>query len=536
MQDNIRFDRLWARAVAIFTVLFLGWFILQEWRGFEPFFRLLWDAVMSTPSAIAYIVNYYGDVETSALFASLGIGAVFGGLVTAFVFVKRQKIITVPRILPGAFWSGVAVAAVFFLFEASMAIVLLSLLVGVVVASYLLDIDTRLFLSKETRQALGTPTARRWMWRGLAVGAIAGAVGSQLLVVPTRHCTFAGDVDPTARWMGYAITLIGALVVLIPAWTFTLRRRGKSTDSTSGYFKGWSTPLLLLVPTLLSLLVFLYYPSFRIAAQSLLRERRGRGAEPTFDCLNNYVNLMNDSVYQNSFMTTITVTVAVVVLSMSVALLIALLASQRVRGANVYRTLLIWPYALSPVVTAAIFISMFRDDRSGLINHMLNSIGADTVRWITDATVAPWVLIAAAVYNILGFNIIFYVAGLQNVPRDLLEAAQIDGANVLQRFFKITIPLLSPYTFFLLVANVTYSFYGIYGVIDTLFPGGGPLLADGQSRAANVLIYKVYEDTFRSGAIQLGNVAAQSIVLFVLVAGITLLQFRYLETRVTYAD
>src|SRR5690606_34601027 len=104
------------------------------------------------------------------------------------------------------------------------------------------------------------------------------------------------------------------------------------------------------------------------------------------------------------------------------------------RGASIYRTLLIWPYALSPVVTAAIFISMFRDDRSGLINHIFYTLGMDSVRWITDASVASWVLVCTAVYNILGFNILFYVAGLQNIPKDLLEAAQIDGATIVQRF------------------------------------------------------------------------------------------------------
>ncbi len=225
------------------------------------------------------------------------------------------------------------------------------------------------------------------------------------------------------------------------------------------------------------------------------------------------------------------VTVAVVLLGMSAALSIAVLASQKVHGAVIYRTLLIWPYALSPVVMGVIFLTMFQTN-SGLINHIFG-LDAD---WLTDEQLAPLVIVFASVWNILGFNVLFYIAGLQNIPEDLLEAAEIDGANWITRFFRITFPLLSPFTFFLLITNVTYSFYGIYGAVDTLTQGGPPLGPGGQDGGAtNVLIYKLYQDAFSPGS-PAGAAAAQALILFLLVAGLTLVQFRYLERRVVYAD
>ncbi len=536
MQDNVRFDRWWARIVGAFVIVFLGWFLLQEWRGLVPLAEFIVGAIIAIPDAIGNIITYYGTVSPIPLLISLLIGAAFGVLMTTYVYLVRRGYITPPRLMAASVWMAFIAGAFAVLNSASIGLVLLSFAGVLIVVNIIRDKQTRDLFSGQTLKTLTTPIARSLVLRGVILGAVVGAIGAQVLNAPLQHCTFEPEADAMTRWMGYGLTIISAFILLVPMWALTLRGKNRRTSSQAGYFRGRGLPLLLLAPTLLSLLVFLYYPTFQIAAQSLLRVRRGRNVEPVFDCLSNYVSLLNNNVYQTSFFTTVTVTVAIVIFSMTIALLVALLAAQKVRGASIYRTLLIWPYALSPVVTAAIFISMFRDDRSGLINHILYTLGVDTVRWITDASVAPWVLIGAAVYNILGFNIIFYVAGLQNVPKDLLEAAQIDGANIFQRFLRITIPLLSPYTFFLLVANITYSFYGIYGVIDTLFPGGGPLLADGQSRAANVLIYKVYEDSFRSGATQLGDVAAQSMILFLLVASITLLQFRYIESRVTYAD
>jgi sn-glycerol 3-phosphate transport system permease protein len=294
-------------------------------------------------------------------------------------------------------------------------------------------------------------------------------------------------------------------------------------------------PYLFLAPTLLSLLLFLYYPSVQTVTLSLLARRRPLPQE-RFVCLGNYVTLVQDAIYQNSFFITFLMTFAIVLIAMSLALGIATLASQKVRGASVYRTLLIWPFALSPVVSGAIFLAMFREGGSGLINYVLQNTLGISASWLRDTSLAPWVIVLASVWNILGFNILFYVAGLQNVPVDLLEAAQIDGANRLQRFFRITFPLLAPFSFFLLITNVTYSFYGIYGAVDTLTQGGPPLGAGGAlGGATDVLIYKLYSDAFSPGG-SIGSAAAQAVVLFLIVAGLTMLQFRYIEQRITYAE
>jgi sn-glycerol 3-phosphate transport system permease protein len=372
----------------------------------------------------------------------------------------------------------------------------------------------------------------RLMGLSLLVGGIGGALGSQLLNLPLQHCTYAPDMDRLQQIMGVVVTAVSTLFILLPLWTI-INRRGVIEDrSTAGYFR---SPILFLAPTLLSLLLFLYYPGLQTVTLSL-NMRRFPLPQEKFVCLNNYVSLAQDQIYQNSFITTFLIMIAVVLISMALALGIATLASQKIQGARLYRTLLIWPFALSPVVAGTIFLAMFREGSSGLINYLLERSFGVTLSWLRDPALAPWVIVFASVWNIMGFNILFYIAGLQNIPLDLLEAAQIDGANKPQRFFRITFPLLAPFTFFLLVTNVTYSFYGIYGAVDTLTQGGPPLGAGGaQGGATNVLIYKLYEDAFNPGS-PIGMAAAQALILFLMVAGITLLQFRFVERRITYSE
>jgi sn-glycerol 3-phosphate transport system permease protein len=373
-------------------------------------------------------------------------------------------------------------------------------------------------------------------WRIIAAGTIGGAIGSQLLTYPTRHCTYLADAETGERWIGVAITAVGAAIITLTAWMLAGRRLPRAR-ATSGYYKGISLPLLFLFPTLLSLIVFLYYPATQIVTLSLNAQPAGLPVE-RFVCLANYIDLPTDPIYRSSFVTTLTFTMLITAFSMAIALGIALLASQKVRGASLYRPLLIWPYALSPVVTAVIFQGLFREGRAGLINTGLYEVLGTTLDWLTDPQLAPITVIAAAVWNALGFNILFYIAGLQNVPKDLLEAAQIDGANRFQRFVRITLPMLSPFTFFLLVTNITFSFYGIYGAIDTLTQGGPPLFSETgtvEGYATGVLIYRMYEDAFRTPGAPAGAAAAQALILFLLVAAITVIQFRYLERRVTYS-
>ncbi|NJL95850.1 MAG: sugar ABC transporter permease [Anaerolineae bacterium] len=277
----------------------------------------------------------------------------------------------------------------------------------------------------------------------------------------------------------------------------------------------------------------MYYPASQILTLSL-RARIRPLPQERFVCLQNYVNLVDDAKYSNSFMVTLFITAMVVLFSLAISLGIATLASQKIKYRALYRTLLIWPYAVSPVVTGVIFLSMFRSGSSGILNYALATTLGISPDWLTDRDLAPWVIIAASVWNILGFNILFYIAGLQNIPQDLLEAASLDGANRAQRFFRITFPLLSPFTFFLLITNVTFSFYGIYGVVDTLTQGGPPLGPAGvDGGATDVLIYRLYEEAFSSGG-QAGFAAAQAVILFLMVAGLTILQFKSIDRRVTY--
>lgn len=369
--------------------------------------------------------------------------------------------------------------------------------------------------------------------RGIALGGLVGGLGSQFLVLPTQHCTYTPETPPIQVIMGVFLAIFGSVIALIPLWTWL--RGGVSHAGTSGFFRSRTLPYLFLLPMVLNLLLFLYYPSIQTVTLSLF-SRRFPLPQERFVCLNNYTALAEDVIYRNSFIITFVIMFAVVVFSLGIALGIALLASQKVRYANVYRTLLIWPFALSPVVAGAIFLAMFREGNTGLINALLNALTGTTVSWLRDANLARVAIVAAAVWNILGFNVLFYIAGLQNVPKDLLEAASIDGANRVQRFWRITLPMLAPFTFFLLVTNVTYAFYGIYGAVDTLTSGGPPLGAAGSlGGATSVLIYKLYEDAFNPGS-PIGLAGAQAVILFLLVASLTVLQFRTLESRITYSE
>lgn len=534
MGIRFRFDQWWAWGVALLSGAFSLWFIVVEREGLLRLLRFIGDGIAAIPGAIGNVVAYYAVVPVGPLVASLVVGGVFGAVTTALVYLSSRGVIAVPGPSARAVFAGAAAGVVAYVLGLALFYAFVLSMVVALIAGYVLQAEVRAFLSGATLRRVMQADALRLILQGLGVGLLAGAIGAQILATPMQHCTYTGEVAPIEQQIGLFVTAVSALLVLIPVWTVALRRgQRRSDEGTSGYFKGLLLPFAFLAPTLLSLIVFLYYPAVQVATLSLNRQRF---RNVNFVCLENYIDIAGDTIYQNSFMVTLLLMVAIVVFGMSIALSISLLASQNVRGASIYRTLLIWPYALSPVVVGAIFLAMFRQGRGGLINHVLYELTGETLNWLTDPNLAPWVIIFASVYNILGFNILFYVAGLQNVPKDLLEAAQIDGANVVQRFMRITFPLLSPFTFFLLVTNVTYAFYGIYGAVDTLTQGGPPLgVAGGDGGATEVLIFKLYEDSFMSGA-QLGSPAAQSIVLFLLVAGMTLIQFRFVESRVTYSS
>jgi sn-glycerol 3-phosphate transport system permease protein len=361
----------------------------------------------------------------------------------------------------------------------------------------------------------------------LMVGAAAGAIGSLVFMLPLNFCTFEPERAPLDAALGLILIVVGMAIVIVPARWLTTRLRHHESLVTEaarpGTFRGTWIPALLLAPTLIILALFLYYPSLDTLRLSTLLYRLG-APRSAFVCVDNFTRLV-DPGYFKSVLTTFGMSFAIVVIGLGLGLLIASAAYQPVRGARIYRTLLIWPYAISPVVAGIIFSLMF-NPAGGLINNFWEGLFGVTIPWLNNPTYAPWAVIIASVWKSLGFNILFYIAGLQNVPGDLLEAASIDGANRIQRFFRVTFPLLSPITFFLVITNVTYAFFETVGTLVYLTGGAGPL------DSTNTLMFRIYQLGIRNN--DMGKAAAQSIVLFMIVIGLTLIQFRTASNRVTY--
>ncbi|MGE5865492.1 MAG: sn-glycerol-3-phosphate ABC transporter permease UgpA, partial [Rhizobacter sp.] len=239
--------------------------------------------------------------------------------------------------------------------------------------------------------------------------------------------------------------------------------------------------------------------------------------------LENFQRLFADDTYVASFKTTAVFSVLVAGLGLSLSLLLAVFADRVVRGALVYRTLLIWPYAVAPAVAGVLWLFMFAPS-IGIVSYALNAIG---FQWnhLLDSDHAMALIVAAAVWKQISYNFLFFVAGLQSIPKSLIEAAAIDGARPWRRFWTIQFPLLSPTTFFLLVINVVYAFFETFAIVDASTQGG-------PGRDTAILVYKVYYDGFK--AMDLGGSAAQSVVLMVIVVALTVVQFRFVEKKVNY--
>ncbi len=407
---------------------------------------------------------------------------------------------------------------------------------------------------------------------GALLGAAAGVLGPQVFMAPIEYCALNPEhhVFFTLHLFNQSIQVNAVLVLAVilmslGTWALLLlfnwghrQLRESGTllpriDLPSGAFRGWgATPWLLLAPTLIVLLLFTYYPALNTLNLSTQLARLGAPRTVPV-CLDNFATLVTgprqnaeyyvfsdivsrdetrsfvafgsqNAAYFDHLVTSFFLSVFIVLFANTFSLLVALAAYQPVRGARVYRTLLIWPYALSAVVSGIVFYNLF-NPLSGLINHLLGLLGLPAVDWLLNPTIAPWVVVIAATWNVLGFNLLFYIAGLQNVPKDLLEAAAIDGANVFQRFWSITVPMLSPFIFFLVFTNLTYSFFDLFGLIDNLTAGG-------PTGSTTNLIYDVYVTGIQDK--DLGRAAAQSLVLLMIVIGLTALQFRVLGRRVNY--
>jgi sn-glycerol 3-phosphate transport system permease protein len=288
-------------------------------------------------------------------------------------------------------------------------------------------------------------------------------------------------------------------------------------------FKGKWLPWLFLLPTLVILTVFLYYPVIQTFRLSTYRVAF-LGLKTQFIGLENFADLFQDPGYLHTLQATAVITVAVVIGGLGLSLAIAMVANRKIRGASIYRILLIWPFALSPAVAGVIFLFMFSPG-FGAISYTLFRITGLELNWLGEPGLAVALIIAASIWKNLGYNVVFYLAALQNVNTEVLEAASIDGANSWRRFWGVTFALLSPMTFFLLITNITYSFFDLFGMID-LITKGGPL------NATNVMIYNLYRDGFEY--YKTGLAAAQSVILFAAVVGLTIIQFRTSGRRVYY--
>ena len=287
-------------------------------------------------------------------------------------------------------------------------------------------------------------------------------------------------------------------------------------------FKSTWLPWVLVAPQMLIVLVFFFWPASQAVYQSVLTED-AFGTSSEFVGLLNFERLWHDSTYLESFKTTALFSVLVAGCGLAIALLLAVMANGVIRAAATYKTLLIWPYAVAPVVAGVLWVFMFSSPM-GVISFALQSVG---VEWnhLLNSTHAMTLIVVAAIWKQISYNFLFFLAGLQSIPKSLLEAAAIDGASPTRRFWTIVFPLLSPTTFFLLVINVIYAFFDTFGIVDAATQGG-----PGKDTA--ILVYKVYFDGFK--AMDIGSSAAQSVVLMVIVVALTVLQFRFIEKKVNY--
>lgn len=287
-------------------------------------------------------------------------------------------------------------------------------------------------------------------------------------------------------------------------------------------FKGWRLPILLILPQAIVTAVFFFWPAGQAIYQSAFIADPF-GLKSQFVGFGNFEFLFSDPYYLESFRTTAVFSLLVTVVSMSAALWLALMADRIIKGSGTYRTLLIWPYAVAPAVAGVLWLFIFNPS-VGIASWYLEVLGYDWNHKLNEAQ-AMWLVVLASSWGRISYNFLFFLAGLQAVPRSVIEAAAIDGAHFWRRFWTIVFPLLSPTTFFLLVVNIVYAFFETFGVIHTITSGG-------PQQATTILVYKVFSDGFVGQ--DLGSSAAQSVVLLILVGILTVIQFKFIERKVHY--
>ena len=287
-------------------------------------------------------------------------------------------------------------------------------------------------------------------------------------------------------------------------------------------FRSAWLPWVLIAPQVVVIAVFFFWPAAQALLQSV-QQSNAFGTSVEFVGLENFRNLWNDPTYLASFFTTAVFSTLVAELGISISLMLAVFADRIVKGALVYKTLLIWPYAVAPAVAGVLWLFMFAPS-VGVVSFWLRSMGIDWNHLLNGGH-AMTLVVMAAVWKQISYNFLFFLAGLQSIPKSLIEAAAIDGARPWRRFWTIVFPLLSPTTFFLLVINIVYAFFDTFGIIDAATEGG-------PGKDTSILVYKVYYDGFK--AMDLGGSASQSVVLMVIVVALTVVQFRFVEKKVNY--
>jgi sn-glycerol 3-phosphate transport system permease protein len=287
-------------------------------------------------------------------------------------------------------------------------------------------------------------------------------------------------------------------------------------------FRSAWLPWVLLAPQLAVISVFFFWPAGQAILQSFqLQDAFGMSTE--WVGLDNFKALFAEKAYLESFKITALFSILVAVLGIGISLLLAVFADRIVKGALLYKTFLIVPYAVAPAVAGVLWLFMF-SPTLGVVAYALRHVGVEW-NYLLNTDHAIALIVFAAVWKQISYNFLFFLAGLQSIPKSLIEAAAIDGAGAWRRFWTIQFPLLSPTTFFLLVINMVYAFFDTFSIIDATTQGG-----PGQDTM--ILVYKVYNDGFKNG--DLGGSAAQSVVLMAIVIALTVVQFRYVEKKVSY--
>mgnify|MGYP000224859012 FL=1 len=277
-----------------------------------------------------------------------------------------------------------------------------------------------------------------------------------------------------------------------------------------------------MAPQLAITLIFFFLPAGQAIYQSVLMQDPF-GLSTEFVGLQNFETLLSDPNYVSSFKITMVFSALVAFLGLAISLLLAVCADRVLRGASAYKTFLIVPYAVAPAVAGVLWMFIF-NPTLGVLSYVMRMFGIDW-NYLVDADQALTLLVIAAVWKQVSYNFIFFLAGLQAIPKSLLEAAAMDGAGPFRRFWTVVFPLLSPTTFFLLVMNIVYAFFDTFAIVDATTMGG-----PGQD--TNILVYKVFVDGFRT--MDFGGSAAQSVILMVMVIILTVIQFRFIERRVNY--